>query len=162
MGRDLPAALSELHSNRAWYGYDSGPLGQARTAAMEALTTAQLIGDGLLQLSALETLVLIDFADLVHHPGGVHPDARGQHGRTGLEDLALTDPPAGGVDTRRLSLTSPRKRPWCSSGTRIFRREARLTRAVTGQVRHDPLIPALRREVHALVHHCTDGSAAPI
>ncbi|MEU2683288.1 hypothetical protein ABZ654_05315 [Streptomyces hygroscopicus] len=60
VGRDLQAALSELHSNQAWYGYDSGPLGQARTAAMEALTTAQLIGDGLLQLSALETLVLID------------------------------------------------------------------------------------------------------
>ncbi|WPB91548.1 hypothetical protein [Streptomyces malaysiensis] len=60
VGRDLQAALSELHSNQAWYGYDSGPIGQARTAAMEALTAAQLIGDGLLQLSALETLVLID------------------------------------------------------------------------------------------------------
>ncbi|MFS7880371.1 hypothetical protein ACEYXF_44590 [Streptomyces asiaticus] len=60
VGCDLQAALSELHSNQAWYGYDSGPIAQARTAAMEALTTAQLIGDGLLQLSALETLVLID------------------------------------------------------------------------------------------------------
>lgn len=60
VGRALQAALSELHSNQAWYGYDSGPIGQARTAAMEALTAAQLIGDGLLQLSALETLVLID------------------------------------------------------------------------------------------------------
>lgn len=60
VGRDLQAMLSELHSNQAWYGYDSGPLGEARAAAMEALTAAQLIGDGLLQLSALETLVLID------------------------------------------------------------------------------------------------------
>ncbi|KAK1179957.1 hypothetical protein B7755_018485 [Streptomyces sp. NBS 14/10] len=60
VGRDLQAMLSELHSNQAWYGYDSGPIDQARTAAMEALTAAQLIGDGLLQLSALETLVLMD------------------------------------------------------------------------------------------------------
>ncbi|MDT0546223.1 hypothetical protein [Streptomyces lonegramiae] len=60
VGRDLQAMLSELHSNQAWYGYDSGPIGQARAVAMEALTAAQLIGDGLLQLSALETLVLID------------------------------------------------------------------------------------------------------
>ncbi|MGW3567585.1 hypothetical protein ACWDSL_27640 [Streptomyces sp. NPDC000941] len=60
VGRDLQAMLSELHSNQAWYGYDGGPIGEARAAAVEALTAAQLIGDGLLQLSALETLVLID------------------------------------------------------------------------------------------------------
>ncbi|WP_241779981.1 hypothetical protein [Streptomyces natalensis] len=60
IGRDLQAMLSELHSNQAWYGYDSGPIGKARVASMEALTAAQLIGDELLQISALETLVLID------------------------------------------------------------------------------------------------------
>ncbi|MGG7571866.1 hypothetical protein [Streptomyces sirii] len=60
VGRDLQAMLSELHSNQAWYGYDSGPVDEARTASMEALTAAQLIGDELLQISALETLVLID------------------------------------------------------------------------------------------------------
>ncbi|MGW0904304.1 TetR/AcrR family transcriptional regulator [Streptomyces sp. NPDC002853] len=38
--------------------------------------------------------------------------------------------------------------------------EQRLTRAVTDRAPNDPLIPALRREVLALVRHCTaDGSA---
>ncbi|MFU9035917.1 MULTISPECIES: hypothetical protein [Streptomyces] len=60
VGRDLQALLSELHSNKAWYGYDSGPIDEARTSSLEALTTAQLIGDELLQISALDTLVLID------------------------------------------------------------------------------------------------------
>lgn len=40
--------------------------------------------------------------------------------------------------------------------------EQRLTRAVTGRAPHKPLIPALRREIHALVRHCTADSAAPI
>ncbi|MFF1465626.1 TetR/AcrR family transcriptional regulator [Streptomyces sp. NPDC058330] len=40
--------------------------------------------------------------------------------------------------------------------------EQRLARAVTGRAPHEPLIPALRREVHALVRHCTAESAAPI
>ncbi|MFI6769916.1 hypothetical protein [Streptomyces sp. NPDC050355] len=60
VGRDLQAMLSELHSNQAWYGYDSGPIDEARAASIEALTAAQLVGDELLQISALETLVLID------------------------------------------------------------------------------------------------------
>ncbi|MEU1872243.1 MULTISPECIES: TetR/AcrR family transcriptional regulator [unclassified Streptomyces] len=37
-----------------------------------------------------------------------------------------------------------------------------LTRAVTDRAPHEPLIPALRREVLALVRHCTADSAAPI
>ncbi|GAA1937885.1 TetR/AcrR family transcriptional regulator [Streptomyces durmitorensis] len=40
--------------------------------------------------------------------------------------------------------------------------EQRLTRAVTDRAPHEPLIPALRREVHALVRHCTADGAAPI
>jgi AcrR family transcriptional regulator len=40
--------------------------------------------------------------------------------------------------------------------------ERRLTRAVTDRSPHEPLIPALRREVLALVRHCTADSAAPI
>ncbi|GCD44383.1 TetR/AcrR family transcriptional regulator [Streptomyces paromomycinus] len=40
--------------------------------------------------------------------------------------------------------------------------EQRLTRAVTGRAPHEPLIPALRREVQALVRHCTAEEAAPI
>ncbi|MET7801978.1 TetR/AcrR family transcriptional regulator, partial [Streptomyces decoyicus] len=40
--------------------------------------------------------------------------------------------------------------------------EQRLTRAVTGRAPHEPLIPALRREIQALVRHCTADSAAPI
>ena len=40
--------------------------------------------------------------------------------------------------------------------------EQRLTQAVTDRAPHEPLIPALRREVQALVRHCTADSAAPI
>jgi AcrR family transcriptional regulator len=40
--------------------------------------------------------------------------------------------------------------------------EQRLTQAVTGRAPHEPLIPALRREIHALVRHCTADSTAPI
>jgi AcrR family transcriptional regulator len=40
--------------------------------------------------------------------------------------------------------------------------EQRLTQAVMGRAPHEPLIPALRREIHALVRHCTADSAAPI
>jgi AcrR family transcriptional regulator len=40
--------------------------------------------------------------------------------------------------------------------------EQRLTQAVTGRAPHEPLIPALRREIHALVRHCAADSAAPV
>ncbi|MFF2810742.1 TetR/AcrR family transcriptional regulator [Streptomyces sp. NPDC058000] len=40
--------------------------------------------------------------------------------------------------------------------------EQRLAQAVTGRAPHEPLIPALRREIQALVRHCTADSAAPI
>ncbi|ASQ99622.1 TetR/AcrR family transcriptional regulator [Streptomyces sp. 11-1-2] len=40
--------------------------------------------------------------------------------------------------------------------------EQRLTQAVTGRAPHEPLIPALHREIQALVRHCTADGAAPI
>lgn len=40
--------------------------------------------------------------------------------------------------------------------------EHRLAQAVTGRAPHEPLIPALRREILALVRHCTADGAAPI
>jgi AcrR family transcriptional regulator len=40
--------------------------------------------------------------------------------------------------------------------------EQRLTQAVTGRAPHEPLIPALRHEIQALVRHCAAESAAPI
>ncbi|AGP53761.1 TetR/AcrR family transcriptional regulator [Streptomyces rapamycinicus] len=40
--------------------------------------------------------------------------------------------------------------------------EQRLTAAVTGRAPHEPLLPALRREIHALVRHCTADGTAPI
>ncbi|MEV8476383.1 helix-turn-helix domain-containing protein [Streptomyces sp. NPDC051173] len=40
--------------------------------------------------------------------------------------------------------------------------ERRLTRAVTGRAPHEPIVPALRREIHALVRHCTGDGAAPV
>ncbi|MCO5969243.1 TetR/AcrR family transcriptional regulator [Actinoallomurus soli] len=40
--------------------------------------------------------------------------------------------------------------------------EQRLTQAVTGRAPDEPLIPALRHEIQALVRHCTGDGAAPI
>ncbi|MFD0308999.1 TetR/AcrR family transcriptional regulator [Streptomyces sp. NPDC127119] len=40
--------------------------------------------------------------------------------------------------------------------------ERRLTRAVTGRSPDEPLIPALRHEIQALVRHCTADTAAPV
>ncbi|EME55923.1 TetR/AcrR family transcriptional regulator [Amycolatopsis decaplanina] len=40
--------------------------------------------------------------------------------------------------------------------------EQGLTRAVTERAPHEPLIPALRREIHAMVRHCAADGAAPI
>ncbi|WP_049562615.1 TetR/AcrR family transcriptional regulator [Nonomuraea sp. SBT364] len=40
--------------------------------------------------------------------------------------------------------------------------EHRLTQAVTDRPPGEPLIPALRREIHAMVRHCTAEGAAPI
>ncbi|OPF79993.1 TetR family transcriptional regulator [Streptomyces antioxidans] len=40
--------------------------------------------------------------------------------------------------------------------------EQRLTQAVTGRAPQEPLLPALRREIQALVRHCTADGAAPI
>ncbi|MEU7485870.1 helix-turn-helix domain-containing protein [Streptomyces sp. NPDC042319] len=40
--------------------------------------------------------------------------------------------------------------------------EQRLTQAVTGRAPHEPLVPALRREIHAMVRHCTADGAVPV
>ncbi|WP_405656567.1 TetR/AcrR family transcriptional regulator [Streptomyces sp. RK9] len=40
--------------------------------------------------------------------------------------------------------------------------EERLTRAVTDRAPDEPLVPALRREIHAMVLHCTADGSAPI
>ncbi|GAA3618824.1 TetR/AcrR family transcriptional regulator [Nonomuraea rosea] len=40
--------------------------------------------------------------------------------------------------------------------------EQRLAQAVINRPPHEPLIPALRREIQALVRHCTADGAAPI
>lgn len=58
-GNELHRMLAELHGHRAWYGYDGGHIPQGRAACMEALGAAQLIDDPLLQISVLETLVLL-------------------------------------------------------------------------------------------------------
>ncbi|WP_367140831.1 MULTISPECIES: helix-turn-helix domain-containing protein [Streptomyces] len=59
IGRELQTMLAELHGHRAWYGYDGGRIDQGRAACMEALAAAQLVDNPLLQVSVLETLVLL-------------------------------------------------------------------------------------------------------
>ncbi|MEU5608109.1 hypothetical protein ACI2L4_01175 [Streptomyces sparsogenes] len=59
IGRDLQTMLCEIACHRAWFGYDGGPLQEARAACMEAMTAAQLIDSPLLQVRALNTLSLL-------------------------------------------------------------------------------------------------------
>ncbi|MBO0656271.1 hypothetical protein J1792_26905 [Streptomyces triculaminicus] len=59
IGRELQTMLAELHGHRAWYGYDGGRIDQGRAACMEALAAAQLVDNPVLQISVLETLVLL-------------------------------------------------------------------------------------------------------
>jgi transcriptional regulator with XRE-family HTH domain len=59
VGRALQTLLAELHGHRAWYGYDGGRIGQGRASCLEALAAAQLVDDSMLQISVLETLVLL-------------------------------------------------------------------------------------------------------
>jgi transcriptional regulator with XRE-family HTH domain len=59
IGRDLQTILCEIGCHRAWFGYDSGPLAEARAACMEAMTAAQLVDNPLLQVRALNTLSLL-------------------------------------------------------------------------------------------------------
>jgi len=40
--------------------------------------------------------------------------------------------------------------------------EHRLAQAATGRAPDEPLMPALRREIHSLVRHCTADGAAPL
>ncbi|MFJ4670505.1 TetR/AcrR family transcriptional regulator [Kitasatospora purpeofusca] len=40
--------------------------------------------------------------------------------------------------------------------------ERRLVHAVTDRAPHEPLVPALHREIRSLVHHCTADGAAPL
>ncbi|MFE7611242.1 hypothetical protein ACWIG3_29830 [Streptomyces celluloflavus] len=59
IGHELQTMLAELHGHRAWYGYDGGRISEGRAACLEALAAAQLVGNPLLQISVLETLVLL-------------------------------------------------------------------------------------------------------
>lgn len=59
VGRELQTMLAELYGHRAWYGYDGGGIPEGRAACMEALAAAQLVDNPLLQVSVLETLVLL-------------------------------------------------------------------------------------------------------
>ncbi|MFF4392558.1 hypothetical protein ACFY0G_38325 [Streptomyces sp. NPDC001552] len=59
VGRELQTMLAELYGHRAWYGYDGGRFAEGRSACMEALAAAQFVDSPLLQVSVLETLVLL-------------------------------------------------------------------------------------------------------
>jgi hypothetical protein len=59
VSRDLHTLLCELACHRAWFGYDGGPPEVARAACTEAVTTAQLVENPLLQIRALNTLALL-------------------------------------------------------------------------------------------------------
>ncbi|MFJ7592159.1 hypothetical protein ACIQZO_33310 [Streptomyces sp. NPDC097617] len=59
VGRELQTMLAELHGHRAWYGYDGGRIAEGRGACLEALAAAQFVDNPLLQVSVLETFVLL-------------------------------------------------------------------------------------------------------
>ncbi|MFE0421155.1 hypothetical protein [Streptomyces sp. NPDC058953] len=61
IGRLLQTILCEIGCHRAWFGYDGGPTlaAEARAACLEAVAAAQLVGNSLLQVRALNTLSLL-------------------------------------------------------------------------------------------------------
>ncbi|WP_371484801.1 hypothetical protein [Kitasatospora sp. NBC_00315] len=59
VGRDLHALTGTVHSHLGWMEFDAGRPGKARTACAEALTSARLVGDPLLEVRALDSLSLL-------------------------------------------------------------------------------------------------------
>ncbi|MFJ6771501.1 hypothetical protein ACIQOV_11140 [Kitasatospora sp. NPDC091257] len=59
IGRDLHALVGTLHSHLGWIEFDAGRSASARAACTEALTSARLVGDPLLEVRALDSLSLL-------------------------------------------------------------------------------------------------------
>ncbi|MER8103846.1 hypothetical protein [Kitasatospora sp. NPDC094016] len=59
VGRDLHALVGVVNSHLGWMEFDAGRPGRARTACSEALATARLVGDPLLEIRALDSLSLL-------------------------------------------------------------------------------------------------------
>ncbi|GAB2725576.1 hypothetical protein [Kitasatospora kifunensis] len=59
VGRDLHALTGTVHSHLGWIEFDAGRPGKARAACAEALTSARLVGDPLLEVRALDSLSLL-------------------------------------------------------------------------------------------------------
>ncbi|MFD7830241.1 hypothetical protein [Kitasatospora sp. NPDC059803] len=59
VGRDLHALVGTLFSHLGWIEFDAGRMAAARAACTEALTSARLVGDPLLEVRALDSLSLL-------------------------------------------------------------------------------------------------------
>ncbi|MEY9946717.1 transcriptional regulator with XRE-family HTH domain/tetratricopeptide (TPR) repeat protein [Kitasatospora sp. GAS1066B] len=59
VGRDLHALIGTLHSHLGWIEFDAGRPTRARAACAEALSSARLVGDPLLEVRALDSLSLL-------------------------------------------------------------------------------------------------------
>ncbi|MFD0407709.1 multiprotein-bridging factor 1 family protein [Kitasatospora sp. NPDC127116] len=59
IGRDLHTLVGTLHSHLGWIEFDAGRSAAARAACTEALTSARLVGDPLLEVRALDSLSLL-------------------------------------------------------------------------------------------------------
>ncbi|MFD7906418.1 hypothetical protein ACFV4G_29770 [Kitasatospora sp. NPDC059747] len=59
IGRELHVLSGTLHSHLGWIEFDAGRPAQARAACTEALTSARLVGDPLLEVRALDKLSML-------------------------------------------------------------------------------------------------------
>ncbi|MER7668602.1 hypothetical protein ABTY61_09035 [Kitasatospora sp. NPDC096128] len=59
VGRDLQLLVGTLHSHLGWIEFDAGRPAAARASCTEALTSARLVGDPLLEVRALDSLSLL-------------------------------------------------------------------------------------------------------
>ncbi|MEV7596673.1 hypothetical protein AB0O91_04715 [Kitasatospora sp. NPDC089797] len=59
VGRDLHALVGTIHSHLGWIEFDAGRKAAARAACTEALTSARLVGDPLLEVRSLDSLSLL-------------------------------------------------------------------------------------------------------
>ena len=79
----------------------------------------------------------------------------------GFDDVGIRDIAAeADVALTTLFLHFPSKEAMVFEQDQDF--EQRLRQAVLGRAPHEPFIPALQREIHALVRHCTTDDAASI
>lgn len=145
IARDLQSMLGETQSHLAWFGRDAGRSDEARAFCLEALATARMVGDPLLETRSLASLTLLavdrgDAWEATSAASAAHAAAHRSAGPTVLLIVALRDASAAEAAG---DLTAARRA---------------LTRAVAFQGRTDRDVPAWAAYAGPVEVHYAEGS----